>query len=352
LDALIPTSAAATKTPQDAASASSAAATEAPPNADPGATGAVVVYTQPQDPKGGLIPSSWRDPDGSDADRWIWENFGFENAQTISEVRWYGGYDSAKGGSGGPVHNFTVDIFASIPFGTEPSLAEAPLAHFSVGHNAEETLADVLGGVQTYAYRYVLPIPLELESATTYWIQIEAFQAGDPDWGLSIGSGTLTDGRHFRTVRSPSRGTYNQLFRGDAAIEFLASAVEGSAPIPEIVASMEDIAAMLANLPPPEQIPVSAAGIQEIMLIVSRSGYTPLHFAVKAGVPARLTFRQLGYVPGGNELLFVWGARDQKFVILTSPTDTKVVEFTPREVGEFRFSCPHDWYEGVMTVQE
>ena len=32
--------------------------------------------------------------------------------------------------------------------------------------------------------------------------------------------------------------------------------------------------------------------------------------------------------------------------------DTKVLDFTPEEPGEYRFSCPHDWYEGVMTVRE
>ena len=161
----------------------------------------VVVYSQPPKSGGGLIPSSWRDPDGSDTDRSIWENFMFETAQTITEVRWRGGYDPAKAGSGGPVRNFTVDIYPSIPTGTEPDLALAPLVHYAVGDNAGETPADVLGGVQTYEYRFTLPVPFEAAAATTYWIQIEAFQSGDPDWGLRR-LGTLGDGRHFRERRS------------------------------------------------------------------------------------------------------------------------------------------------------
>ena len=96
---------------------------------------------------------------------------------------------------------------------------------------------------------------------------------------------------------------------------------------------------------------MNADGVQEVMLVVSRSGYTPLHFAVKAGTPVRLIFRQLGYVPGGNELFVRWGERKETYLILSSPTDTKRLDFTPEEPGEFRFSCPHDWYEGVMTVQ-
>jgi len=308
----------------------------------------VVVWSQPPRPGGGLIQSSYHDPDGGPTDRFVWENFGFENAQTISEVRWRGGYDPALEGSGAPVHAFIVDIFQSIPAGSEPDLVVAPLVHYRIDGSAEETPAEVLGGVQTYDYRFELPVPFEAAAATTYWLQIEAFQAGKPDWGLSIGGGTLGDGRHFRGTAG---GYYYQLVLEDAAVALVAPVVEGVVPVAEVAASQEDIAAMLANLPPAEVVPVNAEGIQEVMLVVSRSGYTPLHFAVQAGTPVRLIFRQLGYVPGGNELLVRWGERQQSYLILASPTDTKVLEFTPQEPGEFRFSCPHDWYEGVMTVQ-
>jgi hypothetical protein len=308
-----------------------------------------VIYSQPPKAGGGLLPTSLRDPGGSDLDRVVWDNIGFENAQTIGEVRWRGGYDPAGKGAGGPVHDFTIEIFQSIPAGSEPDLAVAPFVHYRVGGNAEETPAEVLGGVQTYSYRFELPEPFEAAAATTYWIQIEAFQAGVPDWGISVGTGTLGDGRHFRGTAD---GYYYQLVLEDAAIELLSPVVEGDAPVPEIVASAEDIAAMLANLPPAEEVPINAEGIQEVMLVVSRSGYTPIHFSVKAGIPVRLVFRQLGYVPGGNELFVRWGEQEQTYLILASPSDKKVLDFTPEEPGEFRFSCPHDWYEGVMTVLE
>jgi hypothetical protein len=309
---------------------------------------AVVVYSQPPKATGGLIPASWRDPIASETDRFVWENFGFENAQTISEVRWRGGYDPALKGSGGPVHDFTVDIYRSIPAGSEPDLAQAPLVHYEVGGNAEETPAGELGGLEIYDYRFVLPELFEAEAATTYWIQIQAFQTGDPDWGLVAGSGTLGDGRHFR---STAYGYYYQLVLEDIALELLAPVVGGVLPVAEVAASAEDIAAMLANLPPAEEVPVNAEGIQEVVLVVSRSGYTPLHFAVKTGVPVHLVFKQLGYVPGGNELLVRWGEGQETYLILSSPSDTKTIDFTPAEPGEFRFSCPHDWYEGVMTVR-
>jgi hypothetical protein len=309
----------------------------------------VVVYSQPPKSSGGLLPTAWQSPQGSETDRSVWENFGFESAQTITEVRWRGGYDPAKNGSGGSVWDFTVGIYSSIPAGSEPDLAKAPLVHYRVGNNAGEVPAEVLGGVQTYDYHFALPVPFEAEAATTYWLQVEAFQYGDPDWGLSVGTGTLGDGRHFRGT---AWGYFYQLILEDAAIELLAPVVEGAVPVAEVALSLEDIAEMLANLPPAEEVPINSEGIQEVMLVVSRSGYTPIHFSVKAGTPVRLVFRQLGYVPGGNELFVRWGEKRQTYLILTSPTDTKVLEFTPNEPGEFRFSCPHDWYEGVMTVLE
>lgn len=339
----------ATLAPRSIAPVSSLDNSALAPTDEPASVEAIVIYSQPPKPGGGLLPSSWRDPEGSADDRAVWENFGFENAQTISQVRWRGGYDPARLGSGGPVHDFTVDIYPSIPAHSEPDLASAPLVHYRVGGNADETPAELLGGVQTYEYQFVLPEPFEAAAATTYWIQIEAFQSGDPDWGLSVGSGTLGDGRHFRGTAD---GYYYQLVLDDVAFELLSAVVDGNAPVPEVAASLEDIAAMLENLPPAEEVPVNADGVQEIMLVVSRSGYTPLHFAVKAGVPARLIFRQLGYVPGGNELFFRWGARQETYLILASPSDKKMLEFTPQEPGEYRFSCPHDWYEGVMTVRE
>ena len=55
---------------------------------------------------------------------------------------------------------------------------------------------------------------------------------------------------------------------------------------------------------PPVEIPVNAQGVQELTLVVTPGGYTPLRFAVKKGIPVKLTFRQLGQVGCGNELIF------------------------------------------------
>ena len=106
------------------------------------------------------------------------------------------------------------------------------------------------------------------------------------------------------------------------------------------------------TMPPAVQVPVNSQGVQEVVLVVSSSGYTPVHFAVKRDIPVRLVFRQLGYVGCGNELFIQWGSRQQGHLLLASPTDKQVLEFTPHELGDFPFNCPHRIYEGVMTVQE
>jgi len=334
-----PTDAVATATPPDPAASADATA--------PALT-TVVLYSQPPNSSGGLLHSSLRDPDGSDTDQWTWDSFAFDTTRTLTEVRWQGAYDPARGGSGGPVRDFTVDIYGSIPSGIEPDISNPPLVHYEVGGNAGEAPADVLGGVQTYEYRFVLPTPFEATAWTQYWIQIEARQSGAPDWGLA--KGTSGDLQYFRRI--PGQGYNYWTAQGDAAFQLLGPGLASDVPAPEVTRSPEEMAALVDALPPVEEIPVNEEGVQATVLVVSRSGYTPGHFTVKAGTPVRLTFRQLGYVPGGNILLIHWDAQAEIPLVLTSPGDSEVLEFTPQEPGDYRFRCPHDWYEGVMTVQE
>ncbi len=121
---------------------------------------AAVIYSQPPSPSGGLLPSSLRDPDGSATDQWVWDGFTLGWTQDITEVQWRGGYNPAMLGSGGPVFDFTVAIYASIPSGLQPDLAQPPLVRYEVGGNANQTPAEVLGGVQTYDYQLCPAGPL------------------------------------------------------------------------------------------------------------------------------------------------------------------------------------------------
>jgi hypothetical protein len=104
--------------------------------------------------------------------------------------------------------------------------------------------------------------------------------------------------------------------------------------------------------PPPVEIPLNAEGIQEVDLIITPGGYSPLRFAVKKDLPVRLIFRQLGQVGCGNELNFPTGPDNMVSLKLDTPTEQETYEFTPATAGEFQFYCGHLMYRGIMFVKE
>lgn len=125
----------------------------------------------------------------------------------------------------------------------------------------------------------------------------------------------------------------------------------GPAVNSQVYSSVKDVP-VTYSVPEAEEIPVNAEGVQELTLVVTPEGYTPVHFSVKKGIPVRLIFRQLGQVGCGNELIFQWGDKISTTLKLATSSDKKVFEFTPEQVGEFRFNCPHLIYHGVMTVRD
>jgi len=181
---------------------------------------AVVLYSQPPSSGGGILLSSLREPEGSDTDQWAWDGFSFAQPQVVTEIRWRGAYDPTRRGSGGPVFDFRIEIYRSAASGTQPDIANPPLSKYELGGNAGEAAAGVLGGVQTYDYAFVLPAPFLAAGGAKYWVQIEAFQSGPPDWGLS--AGLDGDGSYFRRI--PSQGPGYQLVAGDAAFALLGPA--------------------------------------------------------------------------------------------------------------------------------
>ena len=104
--------------------------------------------------------------------------------------------------------------------------------------------------------------------------------------------------------------------------------------------------------PPAYQVPVNAQGVQEITLVVTPGGYSPLRFSIKAGTPVKLTFRQLGQVGCGNELIFPSDPANPVALQLPKETDERTLEFTPTQVGTFEFHCSHTMYRGLVTVRE
>jgi hypothetical protein len=125
----------------------------------------------------------------------------------------------------------------------------------------------------------------------------------------------------------------------------------GPAANRQVYSAVQDVP-LSFSVPPPVDIPVGPDGVQEVILVVTPQGYSPVHFAVKKDVPVRLIFRQLGQVGCGNELIFQWEKRSSTTLILASAAEKQVLEFTPGEAGEFRFNCPHLIYRGLMTVTD
>jgi hypothetical protein len=125
----------------------------------------------------------------------------------------------------------------------------------------------------------------------------------------------------------------------------------GPATNRQVYSAIEDVP-LSFSVPPAVEIPIGADGVQEVTLVVTPEGYSPVHFAVKKDLPVRLVFRQLGEVGCGNELIFQWEKHKSATLILASPAEKQILEFTPGEGGEFRFHCPHLIYRGVMTVTD
>jgi len=190
-------------------------------NASALATGPI--YTQPIDPSGRLLISSWLDPDGSDFDQYIWDNFTLSANETIIQIDWIGGYDPTRLGLGGPVVDFTVAIYPSIAAGSEPAVANPPLVTYQTGDNASETSIGTVGGTPMYAYTFILPTSFNASAGVKYWVQIEAWQHGSlPDWGLALATGG--DGNHFRRYRGAGGDIQYHAFPGDAAFTLLPDA--------------------------------------------------------------------------------------------------------------------------------
>ena len=101
---------------------------------------------------------------------------------------------------------------------------------------------------------------------------------------------------------------------------------------------------------PPVEAKLNEDGVQEVDLIITPGGYSPLRFSVKKDIPVHLNFRALGQVGCGNELILPISSTETASLLLESETDEKTLDFTPTEAGEYHFYCGHAMYRGVMIV--
>ena len=214
-----------------------------------------VLYDQPVDPNGKLIQSSWLDPDGSDFDQYIWDDFTLLADQTVSVVKWHGGYDPLQMGRGGAVIDFTVAIYPSIAVGTEPDVANPPLVEYQIGGNANETSIGVVNGIAMYVYQFNLPIPFQATGGTKYWIQIEAFQRGiSPDWGFA--SSLTGNGRHYQRGSGAGGDILFRSVPGDVAFTLLGTLPNTITPTAHIT-DTPTIVVVETETPTPADIPTS-----------------------------------------------------------------------------------------------
>lgn len=187
------------------------------------------IFSQPVNPNGQLLLSAWLDPDGSDYDQYIWDNFTLQSNETITEIDWFGVYDPLKFGAGGPVLDFSVSIYPSNIAGTEPAVAGPPLVEYQTGGNAGETAIGTAGGGTLYTYAFNLPTPFPASAGVKYWVQIEAFQQGTvPDWCLAAGLGG--NGSHFRRTSGAGGDIMYRTAPGDAAFTLLGPIADISTP--------------------------------------------------------------------------------------------------------------------------
>jgi hypothetical protein len=161
------------------------------------------VFSYPPNPAGGVLTSSWVDPDGSDSDTYAYESFVLPETEAISEVRWRGGY--SYGAMYGKAFGFTITFFATNVTGFEPLVLSLPdpygepcLANYVTGNAAGETPIGVVNGITMYDYRFVLSKPFVATGGVKYWIRIVAWQPTVPDWGIAKGTGG--NGSHFRYI--------------------------------------------------------------------------------------------------------------------------------------------------------
>lgn len=198
------------------------------------------VFSYPPSSAGGLVPSAWIDPDGSDSDVFAYNDFTLATTESITEVSWRGGY--AYGGSyGTKAFNFTLTFLATNVTGFEPLIQDWPdpygepcLAQFIVGGNAGETAVGVVNGITMYDYRFVLPKPFVATGGVKYWLRIDAWQKGYPDWGVIKGTGG--NGYHFRCLNHMFQNVPGDTsFTLGAAWKDLGYAKPGSAGLPSLV---------------------------------------------------------------------------------------------------------------------
>jgi plastocyanin domain-containing protein len=91
----------------------------------------------------------------------------------------------------------------------------------------------------------------------------------------------------------------------------------------------------------------AGAGGVQIVNVTVRGGYQPASITAQAGQPLRLNFTRRESTPCGEEIVLPEFGRRAHL-----PEGTAVpIEITPREAGEYEFTCGMNMYRGKIIVR-
>ena len=87
-------------------------------------------------------------------------------------------------------------------------------------------------------------------------------------------------------------------------------------------------------------------GVQNIILNVLNSGYSPNYIQVQAGAPVNLTLQTKDAYSCASDFVFP----EFNLRARLAPTDSQTLTFTPTKKGRFTFSCSMGMYTGILEV--
>lgn len=144
--------------------------------------------------------------------------------------------------------------------------------------------------------------------------------------------------------------------RGAAALLIVMSmiSINGILQVTDSAYSLQRLGPKLVELLPPysndstseRPTPAVVDGFQPVTINIVNSGYNPRRFAVKQGVPVKLT------VNAGDVYTCASAFTFRAFGInaYVKPNTNQIFTFTPTAKGQYTFSCSMGMYSGVMEV--
>lgn len=95
-----------------------------------------------------------------------------------------------------------------------------------------------------------------------------------------------------------------------------------------------------------QSLPKLENGVQKVKIDITNNGYTPKTILVRQNVPVELDLEtQETYSCASHFVLNAFDIQAQ-----LEPTERRTVAFTPKELGEYSFSCSMGMYDGKIIV--